>query len=304
MNAAAMSINHGPFKGAEFQPSEGFSWIQEDGTVSTAIRLSILTQLFLEQFPPIEGWSVEISGDFVQVDMVPLPRREDPMAAATHVPTARFVATLTNPEGRVIGRASSLWTIQGPTDWEKGETNARSRLYEAMGLQSRFGEAVQGDARRRAPALATVSNLHQQEQVKPVTVTPIVNDAPKAPETAEAEKASAETSIPDATTEAEPAKAPEPETTPAKEAEKHEPEAKATPKRSKAATKAAEQSAEAAPTQSKMDVGEEDPLQLPPPAAMLSQIERLAKLMQKPMPTLATRQQAMDFLAELQGKGG
>lgn len=304
---SVMSINHGPFKGAEFDPAEGFNRIQDDGSIVTGIKLAVLTQLFLEKFPPVEGWSVEIQGEFVQVDMVPLPKRDDPLAAATHVPTARFVATLTSPEGRVIGTASTLWTIQGPTDWEKGETNARARLYEAMGLQSRFGEAAEGgDVRRRAPALASVSTIHQPEPVKPVTVTAIVDEAPKAPETTkvvEEEEVKAEESTTDATTRTEPAaEAPDPESTPEKEPEQQpEPKAEAKPKRTKAAAKATKEP-EAGPAQSTMDAVDVDPMDLPPPDALVTQCQRLAKLMHREVPELPTRRDAMQFLAELQGR--
>lgn len=290
MNAVAMSITHGPFKGAEFDPSEGFARDNGDGTVSTNIRLAILTQHFLEQFPPTKGWSVAIHGEFVQVDMVPLPRRDDPLAPATHVPTARFVATLTSPEGRVIGTASSLWTIQGPTDWEKGETNARSRLYEAMGLQSRFGDGAE-EVRRLATS-ASITTLRPQAPVKPVSVTPLVDDAPKA----EHDGHSTESAVEPAAKGSEAKDRQDAEPKP----EELRTEAKAKPAK---ATKRNDKEAEG-PAQSTMDVGEADALQMPPPAAMLAQIQRLAKLMQKPMPTLDTRQQAMDFLAELQGKGG
>lgn len=270
----AMQINHGPFKGETFAESEAYQSYQEDGTIRSSIQLSKLTARFLAKFSPEKGWSVSVAGDFVPVDMVPLARPDDLGASATHVPTAKFVATLTSPEGRVIGTASTLWTIQGPTDWEKGETNARQRLYEAMGLQSRFGDSHSANQEpRQRSSLASVSKIHAPSD-KPVKVTPLDEEPVTKPKgdkpKEEAPKANAEaTKKVDVDTGASVA----PKTT--------SPETE----------------------QSSIDLGDGDPLQMPPPAAMVQQIERLAKLMQKDLPELKTRQQALDFLAELQGRG-
>lgn len=279
----AMQINNGPFKGESFSESETFHSYMEDGTIRASVQMAKLTARFLEKFCPVKGWSVSVAGEFVPLDMVPLARHNNPGAPATHVPAAKFVATLTSPEGKVIGTASSLWTIQGPTDWEKGETNARQRLYEAMGLQTRFGE-TQGASQEPRPRsqLASVSKLHTPTE-KPVKVTPIDEEPVKQ----EAEKPKMET-VQEQAPKAEPTQV--------------EPEAEKQPKVEKEA-KPATKTAPATSEQSAMDLGEEDPLQQPPPAAMVQQIERLAKLMQKTLPELKTKQEALDFLGELQGRG-
>ncbi len=312
----ALTINNGPFKGETFDASEGYQSVSDDGQVRINIAMARLTQRFLERFPPVDGWSVTINGEFLPMDMVPLPR-EGQVGAMQHVPSAKFIATLLNAQDRIVGQASTLWTIQGPTDWERGETNARQRLYEAMGLQSRFGEQQsEAVARPRGSSLATVSTIHAAP-TKPVTVSPVIEEPVSRP--AEEQPQPAAESVTDPVTG--PA-ATEPSTTepaaskprgrgkakqeaaaaPAASVDQASAEpAPATESAGNTATQA-ESTTDEAPTQGGMDLGESDPQQQPPPAAMLTQINRLAQLLQKEVPELATRADATAFLASLQGR--
>src|SRR5690606_35764417 len=197
-----LKIKHGPFAGNEFEVNEAYTAINDDGTLRQQVLLATATQRFLEKFPPHEGWSVQVAGELLPLEMVPLtgPVPEDGYRVnAQHVPAAKFVATLTNPSGVVVGSASTLWTISGPTAWERGETNARTRLYEAMGLQIRFGEALPAPESRRQAA--TVTALPTPD-VRPVVVKPIEEEPGKAhaataPTTGEATQAPVQAPMPE-----------------------------------------------------------------------------------------------------------
>ncbi|OGU21646.1 MAG: hypothetical protein A2580_18225 [Hydrogenophilales bacterium RIFOXYD1_FULL_62_11] len=134
-----MQINIGPFRGTQFTPEQMFT---PDPLASgydqrQVVMLPALTQAFLETYDPKEGWAVEVSTEVLNIDMHPLDR--DGVQPSSAVPCALFKASLTDPQGRTVATASTVWTISGPTEWEKGESNARTRLYEACGLQGRFG---------------------------------------------------------------------------------------------------------------------------------------------------------------------
>lgn len=287
----ALIINNGPFKGETFDATDGYQTTMEDGQVRTTIAMARLTQRFLERFPPAEGWSVAITGEFLPMDMVPLPRNGQ-VGDMQHVPSAKFVATLFNCN-RLIGQASTLWAIQGPTDWERGETNARQRLYEAMGLQTRFGEPMSEQVpRARTGGIASVSTIHAAP-AKPVTVSP-VNEEPVSRSTPEEPTPAAESPKD---------QAPEPASNRPRSRGKGRQESSAAPAAtgSEPATSPSGENP-SAPNQGAMELGETDPQMLPPPEAMLAQIKRLAQLMQKEVPELATRAQATAFLAGLQGR--
>lgn len=129
-------IHDGPFAGTSFTFQEAVqSLVGIDQIEKAAIMMSALNQAFLKHYDPKAGWAVVIEGAMVGIDMSPLPSES---ATGQPVPCAKFDAKLISPEGRTLATASSLWTICGPTSWEKGETNARLRLYEASGLQTRF----------------------------------------------------------------------------------------------------------------------------------------------------------------------
>src|SRR5690606_35785947 len=278
-----LKIKHGPFAGNEFEVNEAYTAINDDGTLRQQVLLATATQRFLEKFPPHEGWSVQVAGELLPLEMVPLtgPVPEDGYRVnAQHVPAAKFVATLTNPSGVVVGSASTLWTISGPTACERGETNARTRLYEAMGLQIRFGEALPAPESRRQAATVTALPTPDVRPVvvKPIEEEPVKAHAATAPTTGEATQA--------------PVQAPMPEPAPV-----------GAPGHVVPAVQAQPEATAEAPQQQGMELGDGDPDSMPPAPQMLQQITRLAKLMGKEVPHLATRKDATAFLAKLQGKG-
>lgn len=144
------AIHDGPFAGTSFTFQEAIqSLVGPEQIEKAAILMPALNQAFLKHYDPKAGWAVVIEGAMVGIDMTPLQTES---LSGQPVPCAKFDAKLICPAGRTLATASSLWTICGPTSWEKGETNARLRLYEASGLQTRF-EVPQGVDLAKPPAL-------------------------------------------------------------------------------------------------------------------------------------------------------
>lgn len=287
----AISIQNGPFEGTFFDQGETYLAETDDGSVRYGVHLSRLTQQFLTVFKPSEGWSVSIEGEIKPFDMVPLPNR-DPAAVdpGQHVPTALFVASLRNSQGRVIATASTLWTLRGPTEWEKGETNARLRLYDAVGLQSKF-HGIGQEQRSTYSGRSDVVQFPVADK-KPIVVVPLDNETSKsnvrvAPATdqpasdlqQERDEAVVDddaVSVSDATSETETA--------------------------AKLTSEASPDAVESTNSQEPLDLGSTDPEQQPPAKALLQQIERLAKLLNiGEVPVLKTRAAATAFLVAMQG---
>lgn len=136
-----MKIENGLFAGIEI-PSEQLQPVLDfqnlprfraDGSQMVYWATHHRTPLFLEKFSPFDGWSVSITssrGDFTMPD-----RAYAADGSIVQQPTVSFLAALIK-DGKVMAEASSLSTIYGPKAWESGETNARGRLYDALGLSA------------------------------------------------------------------------------------------------------------------------------------------------------------------------
>lgn len=148
--------NHGPFRDLQV-PDELYSLhgTDEDGTAYQRLPYSIATNLFLTVFKPTDGWGVEIQSQVMEFDMRPLVDRNNP--DSQFCATAQFVASLVNAEGKIICQASTVWVLAGATDWERGETNARQRLYAALGLQiTQYDRQQSTTTAPTRPALSSV----------------------------------------------------------------------------------------------------------------------------------------------------
>lgn len=123
----------GPFRNSginvEMYPIQG---VDDQGRVYRKMPFAIATQLFLDVFNPDKGWSVTVESAVMDMDMRTLADRENDVGHK--YPPLKIVASLGNPQGVIIGSASTVWVMSGATELEKGETNARLRLYAAMGL--------------------------------------------------------------------------------------------------------------------------------------------------------------------------
>ena len=126
-----LEVSAGPFAGKSLKGNLVPN-LHDITTIATVDAIQA-TQVFLDTFKPTEGWSLQVTGEIIDLNMVPLANSA---GVAAHCPTALFKAALLK-DGALVNTASTLWVLSGPTEWEKGETNARLRLYQAMGLPIR-----------------------------------------------------------------------------------------------------------------------------------------------------------------------
>lgn len=265
-----MKIEKGPFAGTEIPSNELISLPNSDGTNSDWWPTPNRTPVFLDKFRHSEGWSIEIRHEPGPFN---LPDYRNAVAGqATVQPTQLFVAVLMK-DGRVVNQASSLEIIDGSKAWERGETNARGRLYEAMGLPGsprNFLHQLLGDRKHDNPlssaaGVTIIPIAAPKAQASGSTAAPIATAAPEPAPVANADVATTATSP-----------APTPVETPAAATDVPQPQEPSTP-----AAKAP------APQPSTIN------------ANLLKQIQVQAKIKGKEVPTFADNDAAKAFLKEL-----
>lgn len=164
----AITIESGPFAGKKFESGTTYYVYPDEkigGTPKIGVFMAELTRVFLQVFDPRLGWAVSIDSEMGGLQLTPLSHGNE-VPSTQRSPTVRFIAKLVDPQGRAVVTASSLWTISQPTDWERGETNARQRLYEAAGLQTRFDIPETSTKDDQVPQGGTT----RAEAVRPVVV--------------------------------------------------------------------------------------------------------------------------------------
>jgi len=154
-----MKIEKGPFSGTEIPDNELSAITNNDGSTTEWWPATSRTPVFLSTFPPTEGWSIEVRREPGPFN---LPDYRNAVAGNVTVqPTQLFVAVLLR-NGVIVNQASSLEIIDGSKAWERGETNARGRLYEAMGLPGStkpFLHQLLGDRKETARPVATSAGV-------------------------------------------------------------------------------------------------------------------------------------------------
>lgn len=286
-----MKILSGPFKGTEFQQDQayGIAGDREGDLPKALIFLAVLTQVWLEKYNPLEGWSTVVTSELMDLNMV--PRARENMIVTEHVPCAKFVATLTDPTGRVVASATSVWTIVDPGSWEAGESNARKRLYEAGGLTTKF-PLPEGMAISASQPMPVAGIVKPRDPEALPDYTPLVDDADTDAARAAEDPAPVEvdpaTAVDQSVTEATPA--------PAVDA----------PAAGDAAPAAAPETTASAPAQETVQArsgrGKRERLKDtdPAPQALIDQVTRLARMKGKPVPKMVTKGDATKALHELQ----
>lgn len=183
-----ITITKGPFKGETFDASRTAMATDENGNSYLQLRFADATQAFLEKFPPTDGWQLVITSTLATLDM-PAYRRND----GVQYPAMLYQASLLSPNNVTIATASTLWVIDGPTAFERGETNARMRLYQALGLQIHFNgtppAAPTKDSSTPVKVVPTSEPPRGPRQAKPAP-------AVAAPEPAQADAAEADAASP------------------------------------------------------------------------------------------------------------
>lgn len=160
-----MRIEKGPFSGTEIPDTE-LSYIPNaDGTTVPFWATHHRTPLFLERFKIEDGWQVIVETNPGGFD---LPDTRQMTAAPLVQPTQLFVAKLIRG-GVVHSQASTLAIIDGPSAWERGETTARGRLYEASGLPGFLRAEQLGDLTRSQQQTSAVKTTIPIE-IQPIPV--------------------------------------------------------------------------------------------------------------------------------------
>ena len=190
-----MKIMQGPFEGITIPDAELTVIGSTDPTPWWPTHNR--TPVFLKRFPPEQGWSVVVrneQGPFNLPDYRNTAEGQEPLIQ----PTQQFIAEL-RYKGEVVNSASSLEVIDGPKAWERGETNARGRLYEALGLPGStrpYQHQLVDEPKPRAPTSGTnkqtgeivpISRGSSRFEPKPEPAPfPVDDPADKAESTAEA----------------------------------------------------------------------------------------------------------------------
>lgn len=160
-----MQITHGLFKG--ITPAEGEIRTIYDRSGAPVLRDGVPVQSFgvhqrtpyvLEKFSPLDGYAIEVVAEPGAFDLpdpdTMVPDGNDGVRMANQ-PTVKFTARLIDPNNRTLATASYLKVINSLSSHQEGETLARGRLYEALGLPGASHEVEA--ALPAAPKVTTVS---------------------------------------------------------------------------------------------------------------------------------------------------
>ena len=141
-----MHITRGLFAG--ITPAEGEVRSIYDRSGQPVLRDGVPVQSFgvhqrtpyvLEKFSPLEGYAIEVASEPGGFDL-PDPDTIVPDGMGgqrmANQPTVKFTARLIDPNNRTLATASYLKVINSLSSHQEGETLARGRLYEALGLPS------------------------------------------------------------------------------------------------------------------------------------------------------------------------
>ena len=295
----SINIPNGPFKGVQAQPNE-LQMAERRGEMVPIWGVHGRTRVFLDQFPPAEGWRVEVKVVDAGIKMYDA-YTPDANNNASIQPTREFTASLLNKDGLVVASGSVLRIINSEGAWKGGVSSARGALYEALGLpDSLVGSGEDDDrSKKQDTAIREVTLPTQQSASNAAS-----DDAAPAVSMEGIQKVEDMGSEPlenvDAKSDA-PAAAASEETTPAAEAPQAQgesaqqfkldgaPEAKAEPK-----AKPTKQDRQ----QRAMDqVKAQHPNGIPP--SLLRQIKIIAQQQNKQVPDFASLDEATAFLASM-----
>jgi len=294
-----MQIMSGPFKGTTFTQDQAYAVAsdRENELPKACILMSALTQVWLDKYDPSEGWSTIIECELTNLNMV--PRARENMVVTEHVPCAKFIAKLTNPQDKVVATASSVWTIMDPGSWEQGETNVRKRLYEAGGLQTKF--PLPEGMVLGMPSVSIEGAIKVRDPAALPDFKPVVDD------TLDPAAGAAEDPAPVVVEQAtSAAKAPVPGVSEAVvEVGAADPAGSKAPADPAASVATAEASTDGSSSNAQTATRgrarrERLPDDAPAPQALIDQVSRLAKLKGKPVPMMVTKGDATKALQSLQ----
>lgn len=138
----SFTITNGPFKGT-VAPANELQTVRSGSEQDPDFRqnwgVHHRTRVFLEVFPPTEGWRVVVETKNPGIDMrdiYTLDINNSPVVQ----PTREFIATLLDPNQAIVASCSVLKIINSENAWKAGISAARAGLYEALGLPANLQE--------------------------------------------------------------------------------------------------------------------------------------------------------------------
>jgi hypothetical protein len=295
----SINIPNGPFKGVQALPNE-LQMAERRGEMVPIWGVHARTRWFLDQFPPAEGWRVEVKVMDAGIKMYDNYTR-DANDNASIQPTREFTASLLNKDGLVVASGSVLRIINSEGAWKGGISSARGALYEALGLpDSLVGNTEEDDRSKKLdvtirevalPTQQSATNAGSEEPAPAVSMEGIqkVEDLGSEP----LDTVDAKSDAPAATTSEEATSAAEATQAESESAQQFKldgaPEAKVEPK-----AKPTKQDRQ----QRAMDqVQAQHPNGIPP--SLLRQIKIIAQQQKKQVPDFANIDEATAFLASL-----
>lgn len=133
-NFTSYTVPNGPFKDVTANPGEIFINTDDySGREYTTWDTHARTRHFLEKFKPEDGWKVSVTQNYMGVSMYDAHTR-DPQGQSLLQPAWMFTATLVDKENHSVANASVVQLLNCPMSIEMGQTRARGKLYQALGL--------------------------------------------------------------------------------------------------------------------------------------------------------------------------
>lgn len=136
MNAsnAVFTVSNGPFDGVQASENDLTHKVDDFGNAYTLWDTHARTRLFLNLFSPMSGWRVEVNQAPMGLSM-----EDFSLEGGGASPAWLFEARLINQQGDVVASASVCQLINCPMAVEVGQTRARGKLYQALGLPGTLG---------------------------------------------------------------------------------------------------------------------------------------------------------------------
>lgn len=184
---AQYTVQTGPFKGISALPGEIVTKFDDsNGREYSNWDTHARTRHFLTVFSPLDRWRVTVSQESMGILM------EDTSVVLSdgtfaQNPAWLFTATLLDKDNLPVGTATVVQLINCPMAIEIGQTRARSKLYQSLGLPS--SPNVEDESTQKAPGAPTAPTSNRQSTPK---VVPVVDVAPAASQPAQAPAAAAE----------------------------------------------------------------------------------------------------------------
>lgn len=133
-NTSKYTVPNGPFKDVSANPGEIFSNTDDySGREYRTWCTHARTRHFLEKFKPEDGWKVSVTQEYMGLSMDDAHAR-DTNGVIFQNPAWIFTATLLDKDNNQVANAAVTQLLNCPMSIEMGQTRARGKLYQSLGL--------------------------------------------------------------------------------------------------------------------------------------------------------------------------